>query len=106
VQKQYLIEHGVPGEAILLEAQSHSTQQNLSNSKEIMKQHNFQSAVIVTHGFHAYRASLMARSMGIKATVEPVQIRPNGLTYYTLRECIGIAYFELEQIGASIRSWV
>jgi uncharacterized SAM-binding protein YcdF (DUF218 family) len=94
--KRFLIEKGIPEAAILLEDKSRSTMENLSNSRAIMEENGFDNAVIVTHGFHAYRASLMARSLGIPATVEPVQIRPLALTYYTLRECAGIAVFAVE----------
>ncbi|TXK76346.1 YdcF family protein [Paenibacillus sp. N3.4] len=97
--QKYLMEKGVPKEAILLEDQSRSTMENLENSQKIMKEKGFHKAVIVTHGFHAYRASLMAKSLGISSTVEPVQIRPRALTYYTLRECGGIAVFTLGRIG-------
>lgn len=94
--KRYLVEKGIGEDAILLEDKSHSTMENLRNSQELMKEKGFRTAVIVTHGFHAYRASLMARSLGILSTVEPVQIRPLSLTYYTLRECAGIVVFSLE----------
>lgn len=96
--KRYLMEKGVPEQAILLEEKSRSTMENLQNSQAIMMGKGYRTAVIVTHGFHAYRASLMARSLGMISTVEPVQIRPLSLTYYTLRECAGIAIFTLESI--------
>ncbi|SDN37228.1 Uncharacterized SAM-binding protein YcdF, DUF218 family [Paenibacillus sp. yr247] len=94
--KHFLTLKGIPADAILLEDKSHSTMENLRNSQVLMKEKGFHTAVIVTHGFHAYRASLMARSLGIPSTVEPVQIRPLALTYYTLRECAGIAAFAFE----------
>jgi uncharacterized SAM-binding protein YcdF (DUF218 family) len=94
--KHFLVLKGIPADAVLLEDKSHSTMENLQGSQILMKEKGFQTAVIVTHGFHAYRASLMARSLGIPSTVEPVQIRPLALTYYTLRECAGVASFALE----------
>ncbi|WP_223192357.1 YdcF family protein [Paenibacillus sedimenti] len=100
--KHFLVEKGIPAEAILLEEQSHTTMENLRNSRSIMEEKGLTNAVIVTHGFHAYRASLMAHSLGIPSTVEPVQIRPLALTYYTLRECAGIAVFSMEWVLETI----
>ncbi|KRF43578.1 YdcF family protein [Paenibacillus sp. Soil787] len=95
VMKSYLMEKGVPETSLLLEEQSHSTIQNLLNSQTIMREHGYSSAILVTHGFHALRASLMAKSIGIETSVEPVQIRPIDLRYYVLREVAGITFFEL-----------
>ncbi|MEW9702125.1 YdcF family protein [Paenibacillus sp. SI8] len=101
--KKFLLDKDIPETAILVEDKSRSTIENLRNSRAIMKEKGLEKAVIVTHGFHAYRASLMARSLGIRATVEPVQIRPLALTYYTLRECAGIAAFALQWALGSYR---
>lgn len=91
--KLWLVEHGVPERSILEENESTSTQENLTNSRELMKQQGWTDAVLVTHGYHALRSSLMAKSLGIPVTVEPVQVRPLNLAYATIRECAGIAYF-------------
>jgi uncharacterized SAM-binding protein YcdF (DUF218 family) len=40
-----------------------------------MRDKHFSRAILVTYGFHASRARLMAESIGISVTVEPVQIR-------------------------------
>jgi uncharacterized SAM-binding protein YcdF (DUF218 family) len=94
VMKTYLDEKGVPYIAVILEDQSNNTIENLQNSKKIMDARHYKTAIIVTHGYHALRASLIAKSMGISHTVQPVQVRPINLTYYVLRECTGIAFFE------------
>lgn len=96
--KTYLTERGVPEQSILLEEQSHTTFQNLQNSKRIMEDHHFENTILVTHGFHAYRASLMAQSLSIHSTVEPVQVKPLRLKYYILRETAGIAIFSVQRL--------
>lgn len=106
VMKRYLVQHGIPDKAIEIEAHSNNTLQNLQNSHAIMQKNGWSDAVIVTHGFHVLRASLMAKSLGLHATLEPVQIRPANLTYYTLRECAGIAYFALEYAGTTLSRWL
>jgi uncharacterized SAM-binding protein YcdF (DUF218 family) len=92
--KTYLMERGVPDTAVILEEQSNNTIENLQNSKKIMDAQHYKSAIIVTHGFHALRASLIAQSLGISHTIQPVLVRPINLKYYVLRECTGIALFE------------
>lgn len=98
VMKTYLLGKGVPEAALLLEEQSHSTMENLLNSQVIMHDHGYSSAILVTHGFHALRARLMAESIGIQTSVEPVQIRPIDLRYYVLREAAGIGVFEFKRL--------
>lgn len=95
--KRYLVAGGVPASKIIVEDDSYSTMENLQNSKAIMDKKGYHSAVIVTHAFHAYRASLMAKSIGIEATVEPVTIRPIDFYYYTFRECLGVTWFILSE---------
>ncbi|MEF3312363.1 YdcF family protein [Paenibacillus sp. GYB004] len=90
--KKYLVQQGIPASAILVEDQSRSTYENLQNSRKLMDEHNLRTAILVTHGFHAFRADMMAEMLGIPSTVEPVQLRPHKLAYYTLRECGGVAY--------------
>lgn len=97
VMKHYLMSKGIPEQALLLEEDSHSTLENLHNSRKLMADNGFTSAVLVTHGFHALRARMQAADMGIEATVEPVQITPLDLRYYVLREDVGIAYYEVKQ---------
>jgi uncharacterized SAM-binding protein YcdF (DUF218 family) len=97
VMKAYLLEKGVPETAILMEEQSHSTIENLLNSRKIMQERGYSSAIVVTHGFHALRSRLMAESIGIPTSVEPVQIRPIDLKYYVMREAAAITVFELKR---------
>jgi uncharacterized SAM-binding protein YcdF (DUF218 family) len=94
VMKTYLVEKGVPDTVVILESQSNNTIENLQNSKKIMDAQHYKTAIIITHGYHALRSSLIAQSLGISYTVEPVQIRPINLKYYVLRECTAIALFE------------
>lgn len=63
--KRYLVREGVPQEAILLEDRSTSTYENLVNSKEIMVQNKWKSAIIVTHHYHGARALDIAESVEI-----------------------------------------
>lgn len=69
--KQYLLEHGVPEDAIVTENESTSTYENLRNAKRIMDERGWDTALILTHRFHGFRAAWIARALGY----DPVQVR-------------------------------
>jgi uncharacterized SAM-binding protein YcdF (DUF218 family) len=63
---RYLTERGFPASRLILEDQSASTGENLLFSKAIMdRQRPGSRCVIVTSGFHAFRAAIIARRLGI-----------------------------------------
>ncbi len=64
--RMYLVNNGVPEEAILLEENSYSTFENMQNSKALMDVHGYTSAIVATSDFHAARAMAIARSAGIR----------------------------------------
>jgi uncharacterized SAM-binding protein YcdF (DUF218 family) len=66
----YLIGRGLPADHVLLEDRSRTTEENLRFSRGIMEQaHADYSCVIVTNNFHAFRAALTARTMGVNGQV-------------------------------------
>jgi uncharacterized SAM-binding protein YcdF (DUF218 family) len=63
---RYLTERGFPAGRLILEDRSASTEQNLLFSKAIIDQQRPAArCVIVTSGFHAFRAAIIARRLGI-----------------------------------------
>ncbi|MGA4844040.1 YdcF family protein [Streptomyces sp. G45] len=66
----YLIGRGFPEDLILREDKSTSTEENLRFSKALMRQEKpgFR-CVIVTSNYHAFRAALTARRLGIRGQV-------------------------------------
>jgi uncharacterized SAM-binding protein YcdF (DUF218 family) len=98
MSRQYLLEQGIPEGAILLEDQSTSTIENLVNSKRMMTEQGYGQAIIVTHGFHTYRAKLMADQVGIEASYAPVRKSVLNFVFYTLRECAGVTVFQLQRL--------
>lgn len=74
--KRYLLAKGVPTNHILMEDKSRSTMANLINSKAIMKEQGYKSAVIVSNKYHLKRASLMAEEQGINASYSGVFVTP------------------------------
>jgi len=70
---QYLTDRGFPASRIVLEDRSRTTGENLVFSKAIMDQRRPGSrCVIVTSSFHAFRAAIIARRLGINGQVTGV----------------------------------
>lgn len=68
VMKNYLINSGISAEKIYEEDKSKNTLQNIQNSKEIIEKENLnETAVIISDGFHQFRAYLIANKLGIKS---------------------------------------
>lgn len=69
--KRYAISQGIPGADILTETTSTITQENLENSKEIMDENGYKTAIIVSDPLHMKRAVLLAKDAGIIAYSSP-----------------------------------
>lgn len=86
----YLTEHGIDEERILLEDKSTNTVENIKYSKALIKQ-SYDSVGIVTNNFHVYRAVQIAKVQGVEgicgiAADSNLLYLPNNM----LRECCGI----------------
>jgi len=81
VMKQYLMDKGVPEEVIYKDHAGFSTYESLYRADAIFEVDNI---VIVTQGYHLYRALYIAKDRGIKA----VGIEADPRTYYgqTMRD--------------------
>ena len=64
----YLMEKGVPADSILLENRSRTTFENLTFSKQLMLAQGLEQdrVVLVTNSFHALRAGIYMRQVGLK----------------------------------------
>lgn len=65
--RNYLVQRGVPESAIIMEACSTTTRENMEYSKAIMDERGFKDALIVTSDFHLWRAMQLAKRAGIHA---------------------------------------
>jgi uncharacterized SAM-binding protein YcdF (DUF218 family) len=61
----------VPNTAIVPEDHARNTIQNIANSKAIMQEHGWHTAILVTEPFHINRASLIARDAGLTVFPSP-----------------------------------
>ncbi|MBQ6388596.1 MAG: YdcF family protein [Mogibacterium sp.] len=67
--KNYLLEHGVPEEDIILEDRSATTRENLINSKAIIDaREGRKKTALVSSNYHIYRCLRLAREVNLKCT--------------------------------------
>jgi uncharacterized SAM-binding protein YcdF (DUF218 family) len=79
VMHDYLVAHGIPDQAILLEENSANTYQNLMNSQRIMREHGLKQAIIVSNASHIRRSLVLAQNLGINASGSPAPMANNYL---------------------------
>lgn len=98
--RDYLVDLGVPEDAILLENEGRTTQSSLQRTAQIARDNGIQSVVIVSDGFHLFRSKLIADRNGLDAYGTPVRdgpIEPGSLTEfeYIARETAGVIAYAL-----------
>ena len=64
---------GVPSAALLLEDQAHSTEENALYTAALARARGLESVIVVSDGYHLYRADLLFRAAGLRAYVSPAQ---------------------------------
>ncbi|WP_442604029.1 YdcF family protein [Paenibacillus sp. KN14-4R] len=95
--KRYLINKQVPESNISLEDRSTSTYENLLFSKQIMNEHNWQSAVIVTHHYHGARALDIANFLGLPNTyLSTTDSKVLYMPWHQARETLAFTKWKLE----------
>lgn len=101
--KDYLIQKGVDGQNIFIEENGRTTLQSLKEVKNILSKQNFNSAVLVSDGFHSFRLEKMAVDLGIKVFISPAKESPvekNRMAKfkYIARECVVFVLYRLFKI--------
>jgi uncharacterized SAM-binding protein YcdF (DUF218 family) len=71
VGRDYLVRRGVPSEAILVEAEGESTAHSLAAAAAIMHRMNLKTCIVVSDGYHIYRAKKMLESEGFSVYGSP-----------------------------------
>ena len=89
----WLVDKGIDKNRLYMEDKSTNTRENLLFSKELIEKEGLSPIItIVTHDFHQYRATLIAKSIGI----EPYNV--SGRTFavfypvFYVRELAGVLY--------------
>ena len=99
--REILLRSSVPANAILLEEQSRSTEENASYSKLILDEMGMSNAVLVSDSFHMLRANWLFGRQGIRTYASPVpanRIRdPLYYPYSLLREFLAFHWYFLKE---------
>jgi uncharacterized SAM-binding protein YcdF (DUF218 family) len=98
VGRDYLIRRGVPSEAILVEDEGESTVHSTAAAAEIMRRMGLKSCIVVSDGYHIYRAKRMLESRGLRVfgspRPQPPQDTPRDWWLY-LRQAVGYALWSV-----------
>ena len=76
VGRNYLMSRNVPPEAIIVEPDAESTAHSIASTAEIMRRMNLHSCLMVTDGYHVYRAKRMLQEHGVAVYASPRPARP------------------------------
>jgi uncharacterized SAM-binding protein YcdF (DUF218 family) len=96
--RDYLIEHGVPERAILLENEAHDSWESMEGVARLLENRGISTVLLVSDGFHLLRVKLMARELGLTAYAtaadeSPIDAWSPSEFGYVVREVAGIAVF-------------
>lgn len=98
-EKEYLTDKGIDPSRIILEDKSTSTIENLKFAAELMTQEGLpMEAVIVTQGFHEFRATSMAKEAGFVSYARKCRTDPILYPTYYSRELMAITKYYLMKI--------
>ncbi|MEV6274846.1 YdcF family protein [Nocardia sp. NPDC051832] len=90
---RYLVERGVPAEALLLEDRSTTTRENLQCTRELLDARGVAGPmVLVTSNFHILRTAILARQLGLDAEVVGSPTAFYYLPSAALREFAGVLF--------------
>lgn len=102
VGRSYLMDRGVPATAIVTETEGESTMYSISAAAEIMARMNLHSCILVSDGYHIFRAKRMMQYLGIRVYGSPRQpAHQNGKREWPLYFRQAVAY-ALWKIGITV----
>ena len=101
--RDYLVEHGLPPESILMENEGRDTWQSLQGVAALLTARQLTRVVLVSDGFHLLRSKLMARDLGLKpfasaAPESPIQANTMRELGFALREAVAITVYEARRV--------
>ena len=79
VGRSYLIEHNVPSEAIVVEPESETTAHSTAAAGEILERMGMKTCILVSDGYHIFRAKKMLEARGIQVYGSPRQSSGRGV---------------------------
>lgn len=98
VGRSYLVRQDVPSEAILVEAEGSSTAHSLAATAEIMRRLNLKSCILVSDGYHIFRAKRILEKQGFRVYGSPRPRAPRERLaewWLYLRQAVGYTLWSL-----------
>jgi uncharacterized SAM-binding protein YcdF (DUF218 family) len=102
VGRSYLIDRGIPPERVVIENQGETTAQSLATAFEIMQRMNLRSCIVVSDGYHIFRAKkyLQAEGLTVFGSPRASNRQPGWRAWWDyMRQAVG---FALWQIGLAV----
>ncbi|HSK60303.1 MAG TPA: YdcF family protein [Actinomycetospora sp.] len=98
--EQWLVENGVPGQALLPVDEGRDTFESFEAVAAVAEQRGWRSAVLVSDPWHSLRSRTMAADVGLEATTSPTKRGPVVQTRetqfrYIVRETGALIYYHL-----------
>lgn len=96
--RNYLLQQGVPADAIVVEPKATSTYENLNFSQLIMQERGWRTAVIVTHQYHGARSLDIAEALHYEhPQVSVTQSKVMNMAYHRTREVLAYTKWLLQK---------
>ena len=92
--RDYLVERGVPVDAILMESEGRSTYDSMEGVADLLEARGLGRVLVVTDPFHSLRSRMIAEDVGLQAYVSPTPstvVRGGEEVRRTLLEAAGVA---------------
>lgn len=93
--REILLRYGVPDEAIVLEDKSYSTEENAIQSQALMQANGWQTALVVTQGYHIFRATQLFEQYKIDAAFSPVPQEQDRPRHFSLLREVAALQWQL-----------
>lgn len=93
VSQRYVVQHGVPREAVLLETEGRTTSQSMAGIAALMRVRQRRDVLLVSDPFHMLRLTILARRHGLEPYASPtptslIAANPTVRWKYALSESI------------------
>jgi uncharacterized SAM-binding protein YcdF (DUF218 family) len=98
VGRAYLVRSGVPSEAIIVEPEAATTVQSTAATAEIMHRMGLSSCILVSDGYHIFRAKSMLAEQGVRVYGSPrpePPVEPSRQWWLSLRQSVGYLLWEV-----------
>lgn len=76
VSRRYVVAHGVPLAAVLLETEGRTTSQSMAGVAELMRRRHRRDVLLVSDPFHMLRLTIIARRHGLEPYASPTPTSP------------------------------